>query len=71
MASSTITIETRTKEKNSKKILIELDANQFERLAADLGLFSPEFLKSLDRAESDYKAGKIRKVRSLRTLRKK
>jgi len=47
-----------------------MDADKFERLAADLGLFSPEFLKSLNRAEKDYKAGRIKKIKSLKELRK-
>ena len=68
MASLTITIKPRTN--HSRKILVEMDADKFERLAADLGLFSPKFLKSLNRAEKDYKAGRIKKIKSLKELRK-
>jgi len=68
MVSLTITIKPRTN--HSRKILVEMDADKFERLAADLGLFSPEFLKSLNRAEKDYKAGRIKKIKSLKELRK-
>jgi len=47
-----------------------MDVEKFERLAADLGFFSPEFLKSLDRAEKDYRAGRFKKIKSLKELRK-
>ena len=40
-----------------------------ERLAAEFGFFGKEFLKSLERAEKDVKAGRIRKVQSLKQLR--
>ena len=68
MASLTITIKPKTN--RSRKILVEMDAEKFERLAANLGLFSPEFIKSLDRAEKDYKAGRTKKIKSLKELRK-
>jgi len=66
MASLTITIKPRKKE---KKIIIEMDLDKFERLAASLGFFNPEFLKSLKKAEKDYKAGRIKKIKSLKELR--
>ena len=53
-----------------QKVLIEMDTRKFERLAANLGLFSSEFLRSLNRAEKDCRAGKIRKIKSLKELRK-
>ena len=53
----------------SRKIPIEVDADKFERLAADFGLFNPDFLKSLERAEHDPRAGRIRKLASLHDLR--
>jgi hypothetical protein len=68
MGSPAITIKARN---GSRKVLVEIDANRFERLAANLGFFSQDFLKSLDRAEQDYTAGRIRKVRSLKNLRSK
>ena len=54
-----------------KKIFVELDANRLERLASHLGFFNPDFLKSVDRAERDYRAGRVREVASLNELRKK
>lgn len=56
------------KPKNSKKIVVELDAEKFERLAASLGLFSEAFEASLDQAEKDYRSGRIAKISSLREL---
>ena len=53
-----------------QKVLIEMDAVKFERLAANLGLFNSEFLKSLNQAEKDCRAGRIRKIKSLKELRK-
>jgi hypothetical protein len=55
----------------SRKIRIEVDADKFERLAADFGLFNPDFLKSLDQAENDIRAGRIKKIASLRGLKRK
>ena len=68
MASLTITIKPRLN--HPRKIFVEMDADRFERLAANLGFFSKEFLKSLDRAEKDYNAGRFRTLKSLKELRK-
>jgi len=69
MASLTVTIKPQTN--RGKKFLVEMDVNKFERLAANLGFFSAEFLRSLDKAEKDFKAGKVKKIKSLRELRSK
>jgi hypothetical protein len=55
----------------SRKIRIEVDADKFERLAADFGLFNPDFLRSLDQAEKDARTGRIKKIASLRDLKRK
>lgn len=56
--------------KNRKhRAMVELDADKFEKLAAIFGLFNPDFLKSLAKAEKDIKAGRITKLRSLKDLR--
>lgn len=55
----------------SRKIRIEVDAAKFERLAADFGLFNPDFLKSVDQAEKDARAGRMKKIASLRDLTRK
>lgn len=64
MASLEITIK-----KRKGRVLIDVDAERFEKLAADFGFFSNDFLKSLERAEKDMKAGRIRKIQSLKELR--
>lgn len=50
---------------------VEIDRNRFERLADSLGLFRAEFLESLERAEEDVRAGRTKKLKSLRDLRRK
>ncbi len=58
-----------TIKKRNNRVLVEMNADRFERLAAEFGFFGKEFLKSLERAEKDVKAGRIRKVQSLKQLR--
>jgi hypothetical protein len=53
-----------------RTLRIEVDAEKFERLAANFGFFGPEFLASLNRAEADVRAGRVRKISSLRALRR-
>ena len=60
MVSLNITIK--EKQNHSRRAMIELDADKFEKLAGIFGLFNPDFLKSLVRAEKDIKAGRIRKI---------
>lgn len=57
------------KKPNSNKFLLELDADQLESLAANLGFFNPDFLESVERAEADFRNGNITKIKSLRELR--
>jgi len=59
-----------TIKKRNNRVLVEMNADRFERLAAEFGFFGKEFLKSLERAEKDVKAGRIRKVQSLKQLRR-
>ncbi|MEK7151481.1 MAG: hypothetical protein AAB784_02080 [Patescibacteria group bacterium] len=55
--------------RHPKKILVEMDADKFEKLAAGLGLFSDDFMDSLARAENEYRKKKYKKVASLKDLR--
>ena len=55
---------------NSNRITIEVDVNKFERLAANLGLFSKEFLSSLNQSERETKQGKLTRLRNLKDLRR-
>ncbi len=68
MASLTVTIKPQTN--HGQKFLVEMDLEKFERLAANLGFFSAAFLRSLDKAEKDFKNGKVKKIKSLKELRK-
>tara|TARA_Y100000310_G_scaffold338721_1_gene429237 strand:+ start:1938 stop:2132 length:195 start_codon:yes stop_codon:yes gene_type:complete len=61
-------IKIRDKTNSSKKVLVEMDLDKFERLAANLGFFSPEFLESLKKAEREYESGEVRKIKSLEEL---
>jgi hypothetical protein len=67
MVSLNITI---TQGKKPNKKIVEFDVGQLERLAAALGMFNPDFLKSMARSEKDYKEGRFRKIKSLRDLDK-
>jgi hypothetical protein len=68
MSKTTITIRPSSK---GRKLLVELDADKLERLASNLGFYNPDFLRSLERAERDYRAGRMHKVASLHELRRK
>ena len=67
MVSLNITIK-QGKKKNKK--IVEFDADQLERLASVLGMFNPNFLKSLAKSEKDYKEGRYFKINSLKDLEK-
>ena len=66
---ATLNLTIRPRQAESRKFIVELDADRFERLAADLGLFSRAFLASIERAEQEVAQGKARRLRSLRDLR--
>jgi len=68
MASLDIKIK---KDKRSKRMTIEIDADKFQKLAELFGQFNPEFIKSLKESEKDYREGKFSKLKSLKDLRKK
>lgn len=69
MASLPVTVRPASRARR-RTLRIEVDAEKFERLAADFGFFGPEFLASLDRAEADVRTGRVRKISSLRALRR-
>jgi len=48
---------------------MEFDMDRFERVAAALGMVSKECLASIAQSEKEIKAGKTRKIKSLRELR--
>jgi len=65
---ATITVE---KKPRSRRIIVEIDADKLERLAASLGLLSPDFLDSISRSEEEIAAGKVKPLRSLHELRRR
>ncbi len=67
---ATLNVTIRPRQIRSRKLIVELDADRFERLAAGLGLFSREFLASIERAEREITLGKARRLHSLRNLRR-
>jgi hypothetical protein len=57
------------KSKNRKTtFMVEFDADRFEQVAAALGMFSDDFIASINRAEKDIKAGRVHKLKSLADL---
>ena len=60
---ATLTISQKSNLK--KKINVEIDLNQWEKLADIFGFYQPEFLKSLKQSIKESKQGKIRKIKSL------
>lgn len=70
MASLPITVVSRPRVRGRRTLRIEVDADRLERLAANFGLFGPDFLVSLERAEREVRAGRTRKISSLRELRR-
>jgi len=65
---ATITVMRKPK---SKRIIVEIDADKLERLAASLGLFSSSFLDSISRSEKEIALGKTKRLRDLRELRRR
>lgn len=66
----TVPITITKKLKNRKTTFtVEFDADRFEQVAAALGMFSEDFLAALAQSEKEIKAGKTRKISSLRELR--
>jgi hypothetical protein len=63
---ATITVEKKPK---SKRIVVEIDVDKLERVAASLGLFSSSFLDSIARLEKEIAVGKTARLRHLRDLR--
>lgn len=57
----------RTKD-DDEKIIVEIDKNQLEKLMGALGWFSQDFLESIDRAEKDIEAGRVRKIDAFEEL---
>jgi len=56
---------------HSRRIVVEIDADKLERLAASLGLLSSSFVDSISRSEKEIALGQTKRLRSLRELRRR
>lgn len=54
--------------KKEKTFTVEFGQEYWERFAAAMGLFSDEFLESLERAEEDLAAGRVYEITSFTDL---
>lgn len=52
----------------TKRVFVEVPAKRLEELADVLGMYNPAFLESLERAEADVKAGRVKRLRSIKDL---
>lgn len=53
----------------SDKVILEMDADRFERFAAAFRFVSKEAMESIERAERDVRAGRVREIKSFKDLR--
>ena len=67
---STATLPITLLPKQGARLSVEIDRDRFEQLADSLGLFTAEFLESIDRAEKNIQTGRVKKLPGLRALRK-
>lgn len=56
-------------QKSNRKINVEIDLNQWEKLADVFGFYKPEFLKTLKQSLKESKHGQVRKIKSLSELK--
>lgn len=56
-------------QKSNRKINVEIDLNQWEKLADVFGFYRPEFLKTLKQSLKESKQGRVRKIKSLSELK--
>ncbi len=55
---------------SSRRISVEINLDQWEKLADTFGFYRPEFLDTLKQSLKESRAGKVRKIRSLKELEK-
>ncbi len=53
---------------NSRVIKVEINLDQWERLADVFGFYRPEFIRTLKKSLKESRNGKVRKTESLREL---
>lgn len=49
-------------------MIVKINTKKFKHIVTSFDMFSSDFLKSLERAEKDYTAGRVKKVKSLKSL---
>jgi hypothetical protein len=59
-----------TSGRRTKTFRIEVNAHKMERVAAAFGLFNPDFLASIEQAEKDIRAGRVRKISAFDDLKR-
>jgi len=52
-----------------RKIRVDINLDQWERLADVFGFYRSSFLKTLTQSLKESKSGKVRKIKSLKELR--
>jgi len=55
---------------SAKKMSVEIDLNQWEKLADVFGFYNPNFIKIIKKSLKESRAGKVKKINSLRDLEK-
>lgn len=55
---------------SSKKMSVELDLNQWEKLADIFGFYNADFIKTLRKSLRESRSGKVKKINSLLDLEK-
>ena len=53
---------------NSRKIRVDIDLDQWEKLADIFGFYQPSFLKTLKQSLKESRNGRVRKIESLKEL---
>lgn len=56
---------------NSRMMKVEINLDQWERLADIFGFYKPEFVRTIKESLKESKNGKVRKIGSLRELETK
>ena len=64
---ATLTIQ----KSKAHKVRVEIDLNQWEKLADIFGFYQPDFLKTIKKSLTESKRGAVKKIRSLRDLEKR
>ncbi|MBI4137906.1 MAG: hypothetical protein HY472_01515 [Candidatus Sungbacteria bacterium] len=53
---------------DGRKVRVEIDLDQWERLADALGFYNASFIRTLEKSLKESNAGRVRSIESLRDL---